>query len=458
MKPLILCAFVVKNFLANNKILFRTLFFWFLQFSSTFLKAEKAFDIIQSKRVAISVSATRMYSDSMYTAQTEKKFNEGDLFEIIGETTNEHSDNTQNQTFKWYRVRTLNGEVGWVFGDNLATILPEYLTDSPLRSFYKRAVRFDNGFENAIMWVASTDGHDDKFKTQSLLNPAYKEFYLVITNSQGKSVSINYANISETGKRDVVSFFLKDVTDNGINELIFETKNFSSGSNTIQRQIEIFSFKPGGLMKIFEERTDLQNGNKENSPAICKFIDIDSSSIRISYVDFVDCSNYTAANFKTDIKTKTQEQCMEYVTYTLQWNKRSRTFTKLYPLSRAPIPAQVKAGTYLIDVGELTKMIEDKKSTYSATPINQLSSLYLLPQKNIFIIKVFNNFIVKKNGEKELQCYFYVNIGNKQYGYVFSNDITITDVEHAALLNYYFTHPTLNISDFRPTETFLHVR
>ncbi len=432
-------------------MLFRAVFFWFLQFSSTHLKAENALDIIQSKRAAISVSAIRMYSDSMYTAQTEKKFNEGDLFEIIGETTNEQSDNTQNQTFKWYRVRTMTGEVGWVFGDNLATILPEYLTDSPLRSFYKRAVHFDNGFENAIIWVASTDGHDDKFKTQSLLNPAYKEFYLVITNSQGKSVSINYANISETGKRDVVSFFLKDVTDNGISELIFETKNFSSGSNTLQRQIEIYSFKPGGLMKIFEERTDLQNGNKENSPAISKFIDIDSSSIRISYVDFVNCSNYTASNFKTDIKTKTQEQCMEYVTCTLQWNKRSRTFTKLYPLSRAPIPAQVKTGTYLIGIDELTQTSDEKKLT-------QHSNLYLLPQKNIFIIKVFNDFIVKKNGEKQLQCYFYVNIGNKQYGYVFSNDITITDVEHATLLNNYFSNPPLNISDFRPKETFLHVR
>ncbi len=401
-----------------------------------------AIDIILSKRAAIAISATRMYSDSTYTAPTETKFNEGDLFEIISETTAEHSDNTQNQTFKWFRIKTMNGEVGWVFGDNVAAIVPEYLTDAPLRSVYKRNAHFDNGFENAVIWVASTDGHDDGFKTQARLNPAYREFYLVVTNVQGRSVSVNYANVSETSKRDVLSFFLKDVTANGTDELIFETQNFSTNNTNKQRLVEIYSFKPDGLTKIFEARTDLQTANKETSPSISQFIDIDSTSIRLSYIDFVNCTNYSAANYKTDIKTRTQEQCMEYVTSTLEWNKRTRSFGTLYPLSRARVNGQIKLNTYLL-----------------STPQENASKLlYLLAPKKVSVIKVFNEVVVKKNGEKQLQCYFYVVTENNQYGYILANAITILDAEHATLLNSYFSNPPLNISDFRPKESFLNVK
>lgn len=448
----LICVFFPKKLISHNLALC-FLFIVGISLLHTNLKAEiinrqiiniqpNAIDIIISKRVAITVSATRMYSDSSYTAPTEIKFNEGDLFEILSETTNEHSDNTQNQTFKWFRIKTMNGEVGWVFGDNLATIVPEYLTDAPLRSFYKRTAHFDNGFENAVIWVASTDGHDDRFKTEARLNPAYKEFYLVITNAQGKSVSINYANVSETSKRDVISFFLKDVDANGTDELIFETQNFSTNSTTKQRQVEIYSFKPGGLTKIFEERTDLQNTNKETSPSISHFIDIDSTSIRVSYIDFINCANYTAANFKTDIKTRTQEQCMEYVTSTLEWNKRTRSFVTLYPLSRAPVNGQIKLNTYL----------------RSAPQENAPTLIYLLASKKLSIIKVFNDVLVKKNGDKQLQCYFYVVTENNQYGYVLANAVTISDAEHAKLLNSYFSNPPLNISNFRPQQTFLRVR
>ena len=450
--PLIIGA-SLKQKLIHKNLVYYLLFFSAANIFQPNLKAERinrqhkntqpnAIDIILSKRAAITVSATRMYSDSTYTAPTETKFNEGDLFEILSESTIEHSDNTQNQTFKWFRIKTINGEVGWVFGDNLAAIVPEYLTDAPLRPFYKRNSHFDNGFENAVIWIASTDGHDDRYKTQPRLNPAYKEFYLIVTNAQGKSVSVNYANVSETSKRDVISFFLKDVTANGTDELIFETQNFSTNSTTKQRQVEIYSFKPGGLTKIFETRTDLQTANKEMSPSTNQFIDIDSTSIRLSYIDFVNCDHYSVENYKTDIKTRTQEQCLEYVTSTLEWNKRTRNFVKLYPLSRARVTAQVKFNNYLLN----------------APQENASKSFYLLASKKLTIIKVYDDIILKKNGDKQLQCYFYVVTENNQYGYILANALTITDAEHATLLNTYFSNPPLNISDFRQKENFLRVK
>ena len=81
------------------------------------LQADTASQLILRKRAAVTVSPVRMYADSMYSKSTETVFTEGELFEIIGETTREHYDNTQNQTFKWFKVRSLTGATGWIFGE-----------------------------------------------------------------------------------------------------------------------------------------------------------------------------------------------------------------------------------------------------------------------------------------------------------------------------------------------------
>ena len=80
------------------------IFFLFVFFSST-LKADTASQIIMNRRAAVTVSPVRLFADSSYSQQTETTFTEGELFEVIGETTVEHFDNTQNQTFKWYKVK-----------------------------------------------------------------------------------------------------------------------------------------------------------------------------------------------------------------------------------------------------------------------------------------------------------------------------------------------------------------
>jgi hypothetical protein len=123
--------------------------FIFFNFCSSQLIADTAAQIILTKRAAVTVSPVRLYADSSYSKQTETTFTEGELLEVLGESGREHLDNTQNQTFKWYKVRTTSGAIGWIFGDNLAVVLPEYLVDAPLRPFFKKSARFDNGFEKA---------------------------------------------------------------------------------------------------------------------------------------------------------------------------------------------------------------------------------------------------------------------------------------------------------------------
>ena len=309
-------------------------------FLSSLLRADTAAQIIMTKRAAVTVSPVRLYADSSYTKQTETTFTEGELLEVLGESSREHLDNTQNQTFKWYKVRTTSGTIGWLFGDNLAVVLPEYLVDAPLRPFFKKSAHFDNGFEKATVWVAGTDGHDVKDPRQPQLNPMYKEFYLVVTNERGQCVVLNYANASETAKKDVQSIYFQDLTENKIDEIILETTNLAIGQTVEERTLEIYSFKAGALTKIFEERLSLFWEQDVPSPALSKFVEIEGSTIRVAYLDFVDCSKYSMG-LPTDIRSRTEERCLEYVTYSFVWDKTLRQFRELYKPSRRTAQATV---------------------------------------------------------------------------------------------------------------------
>ena len=224
-----------------------------------YVRAESVAQIILQKRAAVTVSPIRLYADSTYSKSTNTTFNEGELFEILGETKLEHFDNTQNQTFRWYKVKALNGTTGWIFGDNLAVVMPERYVENELKPFYKKEYNFDNGFEKAIVWVAATEGHDDKYSGKTFLNPAYKEFYLVVTNDKGKCSFLNYANVSETGKKDLQSVHFQDITDDKIDEIVLETSSLPTGRSFEERTLEIYSFKGGTLAKIFDEDLSLDD-------------------------------------------------------------------------------------------------------------------------------------------------------------------------------------------------------
>lgn len=400
-----------------------------LLFFVTILKADTAVQMIRTKKVGVTVSPVRMYADSAYTKQTETTFSEGELLEIIGETVREHYDNTQNQTFKWYKVRTGAGKFGWVFGDNLAIVMQEAVVDIPLRKYHKQSARFDNGFENAITWIAATNGHDDKFKDKSFLNPPYREYYFVITNERGKSVFINYANISESGKKDIRSLRLADVNDNKTDEIILETTNNVAGKNLNERNLEIYGFKAGTLVKIFEERLTLEWETDVPSPALAKFVEIENGIIRVAYADYMPCEKFSLGT-KTDPRSRTGERCMEYVTYSLSWDKISRTFKPLYAQSRTFITA------YALQNINLRTAPAFDASVIRVITIND----------RLQIIKHNENIIVE-NGKKRVLNWFYVRIGGV-YGYVSADKVLFKHFEHAAILSEYYKQTPLLKQDW----------
>ena len=413
------------------------LFFSFFIFH--FAYADTASQMIRTKKVGVTVSPVRMYADSVYTKVTENTFQEGELLEIIDETVREHFDNTQNQTFKWYKIKTGAGKIGWVFGDNLAVIMQESVIDIPLRKFHKQVAHFDNGFENSIIWIAATTGHDEKFKNKSFLNPPYREYYFVITNERGKSVFINYANVSESGKKDIRSLRLADVNDNKIDEIILETTNNVAGKNQNERNLEIYGFKAGALTKIFEERLTLEWETDVPSPALAKFVEIENNIIRVAYIDYLPCEKFSL-DIKTDLRSRTGERCVEYVTYSLNWDKTTRTFKPLYKESRTFITACVSQNINLRTA-----------PSFDATVIRPLTM-----SDRLQIIKHTEN-IVKENGKKRVVNWLYVRIAGV-YGYVPGDKIMFKYIEHATILSNYYKQTPLMKQDWTFDTDFVSVK
>lgn len=409
-------------------------------FFASILRADTAAQIILTKRAAVTVSPVRLFADSSYTQQTETTFTEGELFEVVGESSIEHFDNTQNQTFKWYKVRSTSGVTGWIFGDNLAVVLPEYLIDATLKPFYKKSAHFDNGFEKATVWVAGTDGHDVKDPKTPQYNPSYKEFYLVVTNERGRCVVLNYANASETVKKDVQSIYFQDLTENKIDDIVLETTSLPAGRTTEERLLEVFSFQGGALIKIFEERLTLLWEKDMLSPAVSKFVEIEGSTIRVAYLDFVECDKYTLG-LPTDMRRKTQERCVEYVTYSFVWDRTTRQFRELYKPSRRTLQAVVNQPFAL-------------KLSPSITSEN---TILVQPEDRLQIIKHYENIKLEK-GKKTLDVWLYVKHPTGVYGYIPANQLTLKNTEHTAILKSYYQKPPLMRQDWHSSNRFVFVR
>ena len=408
---------------------------FFLIYIANQVKADTATQIILQKRAAITVSSVRFYADSSFTKSTETTFTEGELFEILSETWKEHFDNTQTQTFKWYKVRSLNGQIGWLFGDNLAVVIPELLVDEHLKPYYKKEAHFDNGFENSLLWMAASEGHDVK-KT----NPAYKELYFIITNDRGKSVSVNYSNINDLSKKYLQSIHFQDVTDNKTDEIIIETTNLIGEENFEVRNIEIYAFKAGSIDKIFDERLTLMWEQDVPSPAFSKFVDIEGNQIRVAYVDFVPCNKYSLG-FSTDIRSKTSERCLEYVTYSFIWDNLKRLFQPLYPESRAPISGIIKRNLSL-----------RKTPSVSAEKIASLTA-----DDKVLIIKHFETLKSDK-GMKKIDNWFYAKHPSGVYGYLHAEDVVFKNIEHNNVLKTYYEKTPLLKQDWKSTAAFLTVK
>ncbi len=396
-------------------------------------------DVIFQNKAATSLNSVTLYPDTSFTKHSDIQYKAGELFEIIGTSHHEHEDAAQNQKFKWYQVKTQTGATGWIYGDGLAVMLPDAHVEPSLRNFHKKRYGFNNGFEKAVLWVAAMEGRDN-FHEQDYLNPLYKEFYLVLTNDQGRSVQVNYAGESAMGKSNLKLFQFYDVSGDKIPELIFQKSIHPTGMDFENRSLEIYSFQAGTLLQVFKERMTLNFTDKLPSPSLFKFIEIDGPLIRVEYIDYVSCSNYSLPLDKGTVNNS-RERCMEFATCTYKWDERIKSYFKLYEESRsAPIAGIKQSGILLKEKPELR--------TKRSGLIKRSDQLQVIKHNDAFVFR---------DGKKLVDNHLLVRLPSGKTGYVLADKIGFVNTEHAALLHAYYSNTPIHKSKWKSSQKFLKI-
>jgi hypothetical protein len=396
-------------------------------------------DLIFTSRVATTLSGLSIYPDSTFEIQSNGSFKVGELLEVIGETVMEHEDASQNQKFKWFKVRSLKGKEGWVFGDGIAVVVLESKVEPKLRNFHKKKYHFNNGFEESVIWIGEIEGRDN-FHSQDLLNPPYKEYYLVITNIQGDCVFVNYSGDNTRGQMQLRHILLSDTTGDEIPELLLQTSSFSTDAPFENRTFEIYSFQSGDLSRIFEERMSLSYSANVFTPSLFKYIEVDKEIVRVAYVDYIPCTNYKQQNDFGNYN-KQKERCMEYVTYTYSWNERTKQYRVIYEESHTTPVVGSRKG--LIVIKDEPSIIGKRVAT-----ANQSDRIEVIKQHERTVLE---------NGVKKTTLYFYVKLKDGTNGYIEADKVGFIDIEHAELLNYYYKSASPDLKGWKTKKHFLNI-
>lgn len=417
---------------------FHDRFLWVLIFSLSTMTGW-ASDLVFKSRVGTALNGVTMYPDSSYFNQPLQRFAEGTLFKIVEETALEHLDDSQNQKFKWFKVKSQTGKTGWIYGDGLAVVMPPDKISSKLKDFHKQKISLDNGFENSVLWIAFIEGRDN-LHDNDFLNPTYHEYYVVLTNEHGKSAHINYESQSAMGRKEVKRFEVLDLTNDGIVEFLLQSKSYSSSSDLENRVLEIFSLQSGTLLKVLNERMTLTYDDDLISPAMFKSIEVSEQSIRVEYVDFLKCKRFSLP-FDFDKKSQTQERCLEFVTYTYAWDTRKKRFVQFYKKNKSPLKGIVRR----------SKIFLMSETSFLSDKIEELK-----PNQPFIVIKHFEK-IYKSNGVKKIAPYLYVQSSTGKRGYIRGKSVQFLNTEHAKILKDYYNKPPLSKTDLKTNKEFLRI-
>ncbi len=380
---------------------------------------------------ATALNQVMLYGDSSFVEHSNHIYKEGDMFKILEQSEHEHPDADQKQKFKWYKVETPDQQVGWIFGDGLAIYVEQQELAPALRPYHRKRMQLGNGFDNAVTWIAAIHGRDN-FHAQDYMNPLYNEYYLVVTNPRGRSVLMKCSGESARGETTIKNVKSLDITGDGHPEFIVQRGTKNIGSHIIERELEIYSFKAGTLVSIFQESLGLSYETGVPSPALYKHVEIEKQSIRISYLNYMTCDLYSQ-KLDTDARYPRQERCMEYVTSTYYWDKRTKSFKN--PYGRTHISPQ--GGTWAS--GAVIKE-SPKKEGRTLAHIQKGAALTL--------IKHYENYVVE-GGKKKIENWFFVQTEDGKKGYILSQSVGFVDLEHADILNQYYLNPPISKSDWK---------
>lgn len=389
----------------DSKYIMKTFnLFLSLLFASTCLGQVDIF----SEKIATTLNKVTLYPDSTFIRHSNISYPEGELLTIIGQSRFEHEDDAQNQKFYWYKVTTQDGKEGWMFGDGIAVILPDELVTPVLQDLHKKEFSFNNGFEKAVLWIASTEGRDN-FHTQDYLNPLYKEYYLVITNRRKRSVHISVAGLSARGEYNLHQLLLRDVTGDQVPDFILEKNNQLADKEIVSKTLEVYTFKAGNIAKVLDEPLDLDVPIGLNLPPLYKFIEVDNQTIRVEFLDYKDCKGKSLT-----------EQCIDFVTYTYTWNERLKKYESFYGETRiVPEAKIVLNGTFLL-----------------RTPVpNANSNIYVHPDNVLKILRQINN---------PKGTYYLVKTPTGKKGYLYAKDVQFSNFQYGKALQEFYLNKQID--------------
>lgn len=396
-----------------------------------------AHPLVLEDKAATALNKVILYPDSSFFEHSNTFYPEGTLFDVIGESHYEHEDNLQNQKFKWYQVKAHDGKQGWVYGDGLALILAPKRIPNKLLPFHKKKYRFNNGFEQSMIWMAAMEGRDNLHQ-EDYLNPLYKEFYIVITNAQHRSVHIQYAGFSTRGEFELSDLYIKDLTDDGIEEFVLQQTALNTGNPLEERSISVYNFQAGTLVKILEENMTLTKAFHQASPALYKHIELGEQYVRVAFIDYMNCEKYQQS-YAHQATATSHEYCMEYVTYTYYWDEKIKKYELLYGESR--IAPKAKLNT--------------QQGFLLARPFANAQPLVAISSSTPLTVIKDCQTITKQGRQQQKEHYFYVRLASGQMGYLPASKLYFDKSEHAPILERFYQNPALAVKSATVLPPFL---
>jgi len=157
-------------------------------------------------------------------------------------------------------------------------------------------------------------------------------------------------------------------------------------------------------------------------------------------MDYMLCKAYSLP-FPYDELKKQNERCLEYVTYTYQWNEQSKKYQILYGPSKIspqaqPIRDKVQIKTEPSYLGKVACVIGTKDK--------------------LQVIKHYERFVLD-NGKKKIVPYLYVKLPSGNFGYIMADEVDFLNIEHAKLLKEYYELKPLTKDEWKSDEQFLKI-
>jgi len=361
---------------------------------------------------AVSVNKFILFSDSSFYNQSNIAISEGETFRVVGETKLYHEDDSQTQKFKWYNIQLKSGKKGWVLGNNIA-VYEAIDTKSSLQVDTKAKLSYN--YYLATVWLATINGYDANSATKK----PYKEKYLVFTNVAKQSRYIQIGREQVEGKSWAGNVQMADLTGDGYEEIVVELNSQGTMSETVNQYLEIFTMKYDAIRSIYSERINLGKSSKNIAPINQKFFDVEDGSIRVSYIDYFDCSDSYGGT------------CMEYVTYTYAWDKGANKFETLYePTRTSPILKPKYDDLNLFPGPGLYQTVAKVDTRETLKVIGQEEKIYRM-----------GNDVMKK-------VFFLVKTFDGKKGYIESTNVEFIENDYNKALNSYYQRPSLNINQY----------